>query len=257
MADPKYHTDIMAESTNFSTDDFESEFVGEKEWFFLYWIAKFGENMGGQIPTPDLCDLLHISQQTISRRIIDLEKQGYITRSFHKNGGLLKITSKGMAQLQNIFFSLQRILLPNNHLQQIRGKVKSGMGEGGYYIQLPNYVKQFRQKLNITPYKGTLNLEFEPMIYQQIREEFRRIPPTVIAGFTDENRTYGNVNCFPAEIYRPSDPEKRVPCAILLIERTSHSPRILEIIAEPYLREYFNLKDDDELEIRLEKKPGC
>ena len=38
---------------------------------------------------------------------------------------------------------------------------------------------------------------------------------------------------------------------MLKIQRTSHQPNVLEIIAEQCLRDFFQLKDQDEMQFRL------
>lgn len=253
----------MADSKSFTINDADTsvesdlkphlEVVGEKEWFFLLWIAKYGSKMSHEINTPELCNILNISQQTISRRIIELEKAGFITRSFQKSGGMLKLTEKGLSQLKYIHSNLEKILFHREANYEYNGILRSGMGEGAYYIQLPEYIKQFHEKLGFIPFSGTLNIELTPEDYQQVTEDLKYVPAIVIQGFSDGVRTYGNVTCYKGVLWPEKNPEKHIRCAFLLIQRTSHRPTIIEVIAEKFLREYFEIHDNDKLGFRFVK----
>ena len=89
-----------------------------------------------------------------------------------------------------------------------------------------------------------------------LRENIENQIPITIDGFKDENseRTYGEVKCYGCKISRLDDREKKIKAAILDIERTHHEKNIIEILAEPYLRDYLDLKDGDKLIIELTKK---
>jgi riboflavin kinase, archaea type len=230
-----------------------NDFVGEKEWFFLFWIAYYNLEKKSPISTPDLCKLIPLSQQTISRRIIEMEKIGLIKRNFQSRGGELDLTSKGYTQLQTIFKNLKSIFLHDKCIDEVNGLVKKGMGEGGYYIQHPNYLAQFKKKLGFVPYYGTLNVQLEPMDFKQIEREIAEYEYKVIEGFKDEGRTYGNVNCYIVDLWPKNRKNDKVVAALLKIQRTSHKPFVLEFICEKFLREYFDLVDDDEIFFQFKK----
>ena len=84
-------------------------------------------------------------------------------------------------------------------------------------------------------------------------KKLKNLKPVVIKGFKDDNseRTYGVVDCYDCTISRIDNPEEKIKAAILDIKRTHHKENIIEILAEPYLRDYFNLKDGDKLIIEL------
>jgi CTP-dependent riboflavin kinase len=88
-----------------------------------------------------------------------------------------------------------------------------------------------------------------------LRENLNNKVPIIIDGFQDENsgRTYGFVRCYSCHICRLDDRKKRTMAAILDIERTHHKKNIIEILAEPYLREELLLKDGDKVIIELTK----
>ena len=56
--------------------------LDEKEWFFLYWIGLQSYLTKESVNTPELIEKLQISQQTISQRIIELEKKGIFPKHF-------------------------------------------------------------------------------------------------------------------------------------------------------------------------------
>ena len=81
----------------------------------------------------------------------------------------------------------------------MEGHVVSGMGEGAYYMSLEGYRKQFRQKLAMTPFPGTLNIEAFRSVSIRSRRDLVH-PSVFIDGFSDKLRTYGWVRCYPVEL---------------------------------------------------------
>ena len=67
----------------------------------------------------------------------------------------------------------------------------------------------------------------------------------------EQERSYGSVSCYLGEVYKLNNPNLRSKCAILRVERTFHKEHIVEVIAEPFLREYLNIKDGDKIVIVL------
>ena len=137
------------------------DFIGEKEWFFLYWVAKARANIKCEISTSDLLKIIPVSQQTVSRRIIALEEEGFLSRSFKNNEGYLDVTAKGYVQLERIFENLKFMFEEQVCIEKFHGTLKTGMGEGGHYIKKPQYLEQFYKKIGFFPYFGTLNVKME------------------------------------------------------------------------------------------------
>ncbi|MHA1659089.1 MAG: DUF120 domain-containing protein, partial [Promethearchaeota archaeon] len=133
------------------------------------------------------------------------------------------------------------------------GEVTEGMNEGRYYVSIKGYYDQFIEKLGFNPYKGTLNLKLNDANDSILREKLINSIPVIINGFKDQSREYGEVNCYECYIYRLDNKEKKKKAAILDIKRTHHEKNIIEILAKPYLRDYFNLKNGDKLRIELIK----
>lgn len=219
-------------------------------WFALYQLCKHIEHRQTiNISSVEFGKLLNLSQQTASRRISDLEKLGWIKRKIEKKTQKIVLSKKGSDVMLLMYKNLKNIL----EKIVIIGTVQSGMKEGAYYVSIKGYYDQFQEKLGFLPYKGTLNLELNNTNIDLLREKLKNLKPVVIAGFKDDNseRTYGVVHCYNCSISRIDNPEEKIKAAILDIKRTHHKKNIIEILAEPYLRDYFNLKDGDKLIIEL------
>jgi len=219
-------------------------------WFALYQLCKHIEHRQTiNISSVEFGKLLNLSQQTASRRISDLENLGWIKRRIEKKTQKIVLTKEGSDVMLLMYKNLKNIL----ESIVILGTVQSGMKEGAYYVSIKGYFDQFQEKLGFLPYKGTLNLELNNTNINLLREKLKNLKPVVIAGFKDDNseRTYGVVDCYDCTISRIGNPEEKIKAAILDIKRTHHKKNIIEILAEPYLRDYFNLKDGDKLIIEL------
>lgn len=219
-------------------------------WFALYQLCKHIEHRQTiNISSVEFGKLLSLSQQTASRRISDLENLGWIKRKIEKKTQKIVLTKKGSDVMLLMYKNLKNIL----EKIVIIGTVQSGLKEGAYYVSIKGYYDQFQEKLGFLPYKGTLNLELNNINIDLLREKLKNLKPVVIAGFKDDNseRTYGVVHCYNCSFSRIDNPEEKIKAAILDIKRTHHKKNIIEILAKPYLRDYFNLKDGNKLIIEL------
>ena len=236
----------MSEERNISPDNYAN-------WFTLFHLCQhIGNQKSIHISSGDLGETMGVSQQTASRRLLSLEELKWIKRKIEGKAQIIKITKNGSDILLKIYKELRKIL--ENIL--IVGSVADGMKEGGYYVAIKGYYDQFKDKLGFTPYKGTLNVEMTDLNKSLLKENLNNTIPIIIDGFKDANseRTYGNVRCFDCYISRLDDRENKIEAAILDIERTHHKKNIIELLAEPYLRDYFHLHDGDKIIIELNKK---
>ncbi len=219
-------------------------------WFTLYHLCQqIGSQKSIHINSGVLGEIIGVSQQTASRRIQDLEKLGWIERKIDGKIQIIRIPKKGADIMLKVYKTLKKIL--QNIL--IVGEVSEGIGEGGYYVAIKGYYNQFQEKLGFKPYMGTLNLKLSDLNNTLLRENLDNKRPIVINGFNDEisNRTYGAVDCFDCYISRLDEKGRKIEAAILNIERTHHDKNIIEILAEPYLRDELKLKNGDLLRIDL------
>lgn len=218
------------------------------EWFALINLAHIlTEKPEILVKSTEFCRSLGTSQQTASRRLQNLEKKGWITRIKKFNVQKIEITDEGYHVIFQVFNKIKDVYEHFN----IVGTVVTGANEGRYYISIKGYYEQFMKKLGFEPYKGTLNLELSDHHYTILSQKLNSAKPIIIEGFLEQERSYGSVRCYLGEIYKLTDPNKRSKAAILRVERTFHKEHIVEVIAEPFLRDYINIKDGDKIVIDL------
>lgn len=201
------------------------------------------------ITTSSLAEELDASQQTVSRVLIDLQRGGYIERRTSGRITRVVMTSKGLKTLRESYMTL-KLLFEKPVKIVLEGKVFTGLGEGAYYIGIPGYLNQFREKLGFEPFLGTLNIRLASSESLRNREILEKLAPTEIAGFRDEKRTYGGARCMPA-VFRDSD-----SCAILFIDRTHYDKTVVEVIAKENLRAKYGLKEGDLVSVHVTLGPS-
>jgi len=192
-----------------------------------------------EISSFELASKLDTSQQTASRYLLELDKNGMITREFGIKKQLIQITGIGEDELQKEHLQYQQIFELTDRIL-FKGKVISGLGEGRYYTEQNGYVQQFKEKLGFVPYPGTLNVEIEFVERNKLRL-LKNHDSIDIEEFKTKNRTFGGVRCFRAEI-------NGVKGAIVLPMR-SHYSNVLEFVSPKFLRENLNLKDNDVVDV--------
>jgi len=221
-------------------------------WFALFHLC---QNIGSQkaihINSVEFGKILKLSQQTASRRLNQLEEMGWIQRKIIGKEQTIKITKEGADVMLLMYNTLKQILQDI----LIVGEVTEGMREGGYYVRIPGYLKQFEKKLGFEPYYGTLNLQLSDLNKELLDENLNNRLPVLIEGFDDKDvgRSYGSVECYNCFISRLDNQENKQKAAILKIKRTHHKKNIVEILAKDYLRDKFKLKDGDRLRIEFIK----
>ncbi len=203
-----------------------------------------------KISTEYLAQKLQISQQTASRYLIDLDRMGWIKRTMTPDGCLIRITDVGTKELSKLYTTLH-FLMEANYPPSItlEGTVFSGLGEGAYYIAKEPYRKQFIEKLGFDPYPGTLNLKLTTEYDIKTRNELESYPAVEIAGFKDEDRTFGPVKCYPVII------ENKVKGALISALRSHYDASVLEIIAPVQLRKHLGLKDGHKAKVEVMTLP--
>jgi len=216
-------------------------------FFILYKLAELGaRDRTVRLSTNFLAEKLNLSQQTISRYLIDLERKGWIKRTTTREGSLVRLTELGDSQLRAVRSALNSLFERKRPPSiVIEGVVFSGLGEGAYYVTRKPYKEQFIKKLGFNPYPGTLNLKLISQYDTQMRRELEVQPGIEIQGFKNENRTYGHVKCFPARI---NGKEKG---AVILALRTHYDSSVIEVIAPHHLRSVLKLKDGNKVKVEV------
>ncbi|MGD0056696.1 MAG: DUF120 domain-containing protein [Methanomassiliicoccales archaeon] len=193
------------------------------------------------VSSRELGDMLGMSQQSASKRILELLDEGLIYRDLGARRQRIKLTEKGTDLLRKEYLEYQKIFEMRDHVL-IRGGVITGMGEGQYYVTQPGYMEQFAEKLGFEPYDGTLNIRVLPSDQSKL-DALRRGGGIVIKGFEKNGRTFGDVRCYPTTI-------QNIDCAIVIPYR-SHYNDVMEIVCKYHLRRTLGLNDGDGIEVRV------
>jgi len=218
-----------------------------KHLFLLYKLAELGAHRRTvRVSTEFLAGKTGSSQQTASRRLIELDKLGWIDRTITPEGCLVKITDAGLAELKRLYSNL-KFLMETAYPPSVtlEGVVFTGLGEGAYYVTRSGYRKQFIEKLGFDPYPGTLNLKLVNEYDVKARSELEAYPAIEIESFKDENRTYGPVKCYPAII------QNKVKGAVLFALRSHYNASVMEVIAPVFLRRKLGLKDGNKVKVEV------
>jgi len=189
--------------------------------------------------TNEISSDLKISQQTISRKLREMEKLNLITRSVNYRGHIITLTQNSIGLLKDHSKKLQNLL--KNKKTSITGTIKDGSGEGSYYTSLKKYKEKIKQKFGFKVYPGTLNVKISK---EEIKPFLNSLTPIKIHGFKTKERAFGEITCYKIKF-------KNLNAAIVVPERTRYE-NVLEIIAPFNLRNKFNLKTGDKITIKNE-----
>lgn len=211
----------------------------------LYKLAELGAyDKERAVSTGTIAKTLELSQQTASRRLIEMERQGLIERSVEGRVQKVRITKEGMNSLSEMYRVLKPVIEAPSGELVMKGAVFSGLSEGSYYMGLDGYRKQFRSKLGFDPFPGTLNLRVTKDSMSR-RRELDGYPFVGIDGFADKERTYGGARCYQILV------ADKVKGAIVIPIRAHYREDVIEIIAPENLRTALELKDGDIVEVKV------
>lgn len=211
----------------------------------LYKLAELGAHEKEVVcSTADVAKGIGSSQQTASRRLIELERLGLIIRAREGRNQRIQITGEGLQQLTGMYGTLKRVFEAPRKELVLNGAVFSGLAEGSYYMSLEGYRKQFRSKLGFDPFPGTLNLRVrkEDLKERRLLESY---PFIHIDGFANAKRSYGPAKCYRAVV------NEKVSSAIVLPIRAHYGEDVVELIAPRSLRKQLRLKDGDTVRVRV------
>src|SRR3989304_1636561 len=111
------------------------------------------------ITTSYLGKSINKSQQSASKHLRELEKDGFIERIMHGRKFSVKITSKGYSEMVKLSSILKSSLNSFPSFVELKGTLVSGMGEGAYYMSLKGYTKQFKSKINYNSFPSFVELK--------------------------------------------------------------------------------------------------
>ena len=248
-----------------------------------YLLAKGARLRHVEITTTELGNGIKKSQQSASRHLADLEREGIVERGPSKSGNRIsvRITDKGMREIELLFYTLSHGMGFADRMGlgdvKLEGTVVSGMGEGAYYMALDGYTAQFHSKIGYVPFPGTLNIRLRR---GKDREEVRFLQSArmgrVIESFSDGKRTYGWVRCLPAVLVAKGgssgssstvasasasrsqkdensahvyDYKDGVRCELIFLERTHHDDMTIELISQVCLRDAASIHDGSDVTV--------
>ncbi|MCL2149008.1 MAG: DUF120 domain-containing protein [Methanomassiliicoccaceae archaeon] len=189
----------------------------------------------------ELGEALEMSQQSASKRILELLDEKLIVRDMGARKQRIKLTPKGVEEIKQEYSEYRRIFEVDDQIN-LRGVITDGMGEGGYYICQIGYMTQFEEKLGFKPYEGTLNITIDREDISKL-DIIRSSPGETIYGFSSEGRSFGKVVAHKAKI-------KSIECAVVIPER-SHYDNVIEVVCQYHLRRTLSIGNGDHVEIKI------
>jgi len=209
-----------------------------KSQLILFLLRNGGGRHPLNISTIELSRELGVSQQSISRWLIELEEEGLAERS---RAGV-RLTPHCVSRCRTLYHILDFVFESYDKVR-IEGEVLRGVGDGKYYLSMSGYRKQVREKLGFTPFPGTLNVRITD---PGRKSDLVAAPGIHLDGFLHDGRTLGTAKCFKCLV------NGRTKAAVILPLRSHHGPDILEIIAPKSMRKILRLKDGSDVWIEVE-----
>lgn len=188
-----------------------------------------------RLTTVQLGKALGMTQQNASWRLQKLEDGGFIRRSYK---GIV-VTAKGILSARKVYAGLKEVF--EGPFFELRGILKSGLGEGRYYLSIEQYQNAVKNILGFVPYAGTLNIEIDE--HDLWKREALLSKAIFLPAFEAAGRKYGALSIYPCFI-------KGKFCAVIFPERTHHGDNTIEVISDVNLRKYLRKKDGDEVVLR-------
>lgn len=180
---------------------------------------------------------LNVSQQTISRKLREMENKGIIKRSASPKGLIISLDNKGREFLQQNYRELSEVFKAKKTI--ITGIIQKGIGEGAYYVSQKEYQQQFKSKLGFNAFPGTLNLIINK---EELAQFLANKQAVYLNGFKTKTRSFGALTCYKVKI-------NNIEAAVVKPERARHPENIIEIIAPVSLREELKIKDKDKVKL--------
>ena len=233
-----------------------------------------------EMTTKELGRKISKSQQSASRHLADLERDGLIERGpptptggggAASRGGhtSVRVTRHGFEELERLSSVLRDSIAPVDSADPPRitlsGVLVSGMGEGAYYMTLDGYTRQFRSKVGYVPFPGTLNVRLGGRRHMEaVRRLKSERTGRMIDSFSDGRRTYGWARCYPALLRAgpaggggdddddtAGSKTAEVQCDLITLERTHHDDSIIELISAVCIREATMISDGSDVTVEI------
>jgi len=197
------------------------------------------------VPSGSLGRALGLTQQAASRRLIDLEDAGLISRVHSGRSLKVRLTPEGEGMVRAFYGELRSAFEKPARRISFTGTVFSGIGKGKYYVGHPEYQRRFNAALGYRPYPGTLNVKLEDSGQRGQMRSLRSMGGIRIPGFTRAGEDFSALNCFNGTL----GGEK---VSLLLIDVTHYNESVAELISPSYLRGKLKIKDGDIVTFSIE-----
>ncbi|KXA94914.1 hypothetical protein AKJ65_03040 [candidate division MSBL1 archaeon SCGC-AAA259E19] len=197
-----------------------------------------------EVSSRELAEQVDSSRQTVDRRLDQLSEANLIDRELGPEGQAIRLTSEGSHFLRSIWMNLEEVYGAPPEALELSGRVTSGMGEGSYYVGKEEYRKQFREKLGFDPYPGTFDIKLDVRSLM-LKKRLEISEGIKIEGFATEERSFGDVKCFPAKI-------KEEEAAVVLPSRTYQEEDVIEVVSPAKIRRKYGLEDGDGVSVEVE-----
>ncbi|MCI0503970.1 CTP-dependent riboflavin kinase [Candidatus Micrarchaeota archaeon] len=188
-----------------------------------------------RLTTAELGSLAGMSQQNASRKLARLAEEGYVERG--REG--IRLTKKAYDESAALFSSLKAVF--EGTRMEMEGTIVRGLGEGSFYMSLPGYRRQIREKLGFDPFPGTLNIRLDSEQAWK-RQQLLDSEPIIIPGFRDKDRTYGDLFAFRCRVGGREG-------AVIVPLRTHHGPDILEAIFSFNAKKELGMADGERVKV--------
>ncbi len=124
----------------------------------------------------------------------------------------------------------------------LNGVVLQGLGEGAFFMSMPDYRKRIKKKLGFDAYPGTLNLKISKKQADLLKDGL----PIKISGFRSKNKAFGALECYKAKV-------KSTDCAVVVPQFNKHKKDIIELIAPVHLKSGLKLKNGSKVKVEILK----
>ncbi|MCX6769685.1 MAG: CTP-dependent riboflavin kinase [Candidatus Micrarchaeota archaeon] len=204
----------------------------------IFYLLRMGAHRGPiRVTTGELADGIGVSQQTASRKLITLERNGSIERT----DGKVMLTKKAVAEIQEFVSEVLESLKGMG--TRFEGEAIAGLGQGAFFVSQKKYLLSFGSKLGFKPFPGTLNVKIgEGDIEKRIL--LREQPPITVESFTDGKKRFGKIDCYPCVI-------NGLPGAVIFPEMSGHGLQVIEVISPFNLRKKLALIDGSKVNVEI------
>jgi riboflavin kinase len=211
----------------------------EKSLVTLLELARMGAVYSyAEVSSGKLGEVLGLTQQAASRRLIDLESAGLVSRVHSGHSLKVRLTAAGLGAVRSFYGELTDVFENTRGKLTFKGRVFSGIGKGRYYVGHPEYQKRFAAALRYKPYPGTLNVKLEEERFIEQLKSLRSMGGIRVEGFTQGKEGFSSITCFDGDL-------SGVRVTLLFIDITHYNESVVELISPVYLRGKLGLKDGD------------